>query len=530
MNMKKLLADYGSPFLWALAACYGGVKGFSGSLIYTLSLPYYQQLVGASLQDYHSLMLFVMVPWAAKPLIGMLSDHVPLWGYRRRYYALGGAILIVVGAAGLAGIAPGPATVPLFILTATGLVVTDLLFEARYSETMSRSTTNVSGASIISFAWGLAAVGGAAGCLLGALMSRGHLIRLGFLPAVVPGLWLFWRVYRGGLQDAPEKAVLRVPLVMLAFILTVVVVACTLTLSAATTTTALITQSLCSLLLVHASLKWIPRLRGAEKTLAKCNVFLFLAEITSVRLTGATDYFFTAACHHGAGPGGHTATPMFSYAFYLGWMPILASVASLVGVWAFSRYLQLLPLRSVFCGVAVVRVLLASVSVCQAARCNVGYFDDKLLFVLSEGIVGPCVSMMYLLPLVGLTARLMPAGNEALTYGILAGYQNFGQIVATTIGLWLIQHSDVGHDCNFMQYPKLVIYGHIIAPLATIPAAFFLVPTTPLSNPSALTEARVLQHNLLTSSVTPSPAKSPAAPPAEQAPPPPPPPLSPPAE
>ena len=211
--------------------------------------------------------------------------------------------------------------------------------------------------------------------------------------------------------------------------------------------------------------------------MAQCNVFLFLAEITAIRLTGATDYFFTADCPTGSGVGEMYPTPRFEYSFYLGWMPIVASIASVLGVIIFTKYLQHVPLRYVFQGIAVVRIFFSGIEIWQASRRNLGVIDDKLLFFLSEGVMSPVISMAYLLPLLAVTSRMMPKGNEALTYGILAGYQNFGMSIANTLGLMLIEKSQVGQGCSFADYPFMVFVAHILAPLATIPLACFLVPT-----------------------------------------------------
>ena len=89
-------------------------------------------------------------------------------------------------------------------------------------------------------------------------------------------------------------------------------------------------------------------------------------------------------------------------------MPITASVAGLLGVFIFTKYLQHWPLRYVFQGVAVVRILLVGLEVWQAGRHNLGQINDKLLFFISEGMVAPVISMTYLLPLVAITARMMP--------------------------------------------------------------------------------------------------------------------------
>ena len=146
-------------------------------------------------------------------------------------------------------------------------------------------------------------------------------------------------------------------------------------------TNAVIIQLLCAVGLIYASLRWIPLLEGSETTMAQCNVFLFLAEITAVRLTGATDYFFTADCPSGSGVGGMDPTPGFTYDFYLGWMPIVASIASMIGVWVFSKYLQFLPLRYVFQGIAVTRILFSGLKSGKQVAEILGTLTTSFFFI-----------------------------------------------------------------------------------------------------------------------------------------------------
>lgn len=485
--LSTLNVDYGRQFLWTLGIAYFGLRGLTGAGVYALALPYYQELVNADLETYHRTLLYVSFPWAAKPLIGFLSDHVPLLGYRKRNYIVVAAALAFIGCTSLAIVPPAVSNVWFFFFIVLGIVVSDLLLEAKYSELMSQTRANVSGANIISYAWGLASVGGALGALWGAQMAHNNLIKDAFYLLAIPPFYFGLNVYVNGVQESKKEKFtpLKLPLVVVAAWLTGSTLISAVTIYSLTPVTAVVIQLLCAASLIYASLRWIPKLKGAQTTLARCNVFLFVAEISSVRLTGATDYFFTADCPTGSGSTGKYPTPNFSYDFYLGWTPIVASVAGLGGVFIFSRYLQHLPLRYVFQGVGVVRILLTGVEVWQASRKNLGYIDDTLLFFLSEGIIGPVVSMTYLLPLVAITSRMMPKGHEALTYGILAGYQNFGQVIANSIGLMLIEITNVGHNCDFVDYPFVVFCGHILAPLLTIPLASFLVPLMPISAESS---------------------------------------------
>ncbi len=481
--LSTLKVDYGHQFLVTLGIAYFGLRGLTGSGVYALALPYFQELVEADLETYHRTLLYVFLPWAAKPLIGFLSDHAPIFGYRKKYYVMFSSLLAFLGVILVATIPPAVENVWFFLFVSVGIVISDLLLEAKYSELMSQTRANVSGANIISYAWGLASAGSALGALWAAQMSHNGFIQSAFYLLAVPPFLMALNVYSAGMQESKKqkKLPMKLPLLVVAFWLTGTTLISAVSIYALSPTTAVIVQLVCASSLVFASLRWIPKLKGTQTTLAKCNVFLFIAEISSVRLTGATDYFFTADCPTGSGSTGKYPTPNFSYDFYLGWTPIVASIAGLGGVIIFSRYLQHQPLRYVFQGVGVVRILLTGVEIWQASRKNLPYIDDKLLFFLSEGIIGPVVSMTYLLPLVAITSRMMPKGHEALTYGILAGYQNLGQVIANSIGLMLIEITDIGNGCNFVDYPFIVFCGHILAPLLTIPLASFLIPLMPIT-------------------------------------------------
>jgi MFS family permease len=77
------------------------------------------------------------IPWAIKPLYGLLSDLVPLWGYRRRSYLLLTTALAALGWLTL-GLLPAPTyAVALLILSFTGLglAFTDVLCDAIMVET-----------------------------------------------------------------------------------------------------------------------------------------------------------------------------------------------------------------------------------------------------------------------------------------------------------------------------------------------------------------------------------------------------------
>jgi len=55
---------------------------------YRSTHPFAPQELGESPAALGALMALLAIPWTLKPLVGMLSDFVPLFGSRRRNYLL----------------------------------------------------------------------------------------------------------------------------------------------------------------------------------------------------------------------------------------------------------------------------------------------------------------------------------------------------------------------------------------------------------------------------------------------------------
>lgn len=132
---ERLFGNFGWRFVTLLFSAYGGVKGVVNILTYTSFLPYLRDAVGVTdPAQYQAFFTVSRLPWALKPLIGALSDTVPLWGYHKRPYLIGSAVTgtaaaVALAAAPLRGIPGGGAIAAslLFVLTletATGKVGT----------------------------------------------------------------------------------------------------------------------------------------------------------------------------------------------------------------------------------------------------------------------------------------------------------------------------------------------------------------------------------------------------------------------
>ena len=88
------------------------------------------------------------------------------------------------------------------------------------------------------------------------------------------------------------------------------------------------------------------------------------------------------------------------------------------------------------------------------------------------------VYMINFMPPVVLTSKLCPKNMESTVYALLAGFQNFGQQVAKSIGVYMIGRYRIKTEepCNFDGLTGMIVLGHMVLPALTIPLTFFMLP------------------------------------------------------
>lgn len=96
--------------------------------------------------------------------------------------------------------------------------------------------------------------------------------------------------------------------------------------------------------------------------------------------------------------------------------------------------------------------------------------------------------MLNFMPSVILTSKLCPPRMEATVFALLAGFQNFGSMVAGSLGVCLVNalgirtHAPAGAaegaeaPCDFRRLPHAIVLSHMLLPLLTVPLAYVLLP------------------------------------------------------
>lgn len=467
MVLARLRTDYGPKYLWLLTAMYLGIKGYSAGVLRAVALPFFQRVHHVGLAEFHRMHIAAMVvPWCMKPLAGVLSDLVPIAGRRKTVYVW---VCCVVAAICTFFIANNSwsarEAMILFAVVSSCIMMSDLLIEASYSEQLQRPGVRVSGNFVVTFVFGLVLIGGSVGALLvGLLADSGYITQIIWSaapPFVVLGALAFGGYIPEGESSFSWEAVkARANLVTMCLVLSVAASVGAISLFSMSP------QSQLGLTIFLAVTVIAMSYLCLDYALASCNSFLFLAEMLCINLTGATAYFYTDRC-----PG----TPNFSYTFYTACGIILGGIFGLLGVFLFQK-IQHNTLSQIFCGVTLVQIVVGTFELAQVSRLNIELgISDELVYVLGEAMVAPVVSMMLYLPMFILTSRLVTRGSEALTYAILAGTQNLGTMVSTTIGNYFIATYSIG-NCNFEGLPTGVLIGKMVLPLMVVPLALVMLP------------------------------------------------------
>jgi len=96
------------------------------------------------------------------------------------------------------------------------------------------------------------------------------------------------------------------------------------------------------------------------------------------------------------------------------------------------------------------------------------------------------VVMMNFMPEIVLISKLCPPGMESTVYALLAGFSNFGTAVGSSIGAFATDQFDIltpkDGPCNFDNLTWLIIVGHVILPLLTVPLTFLLIPNARMTD------------------------------------------------
>ncbi|CAE8625607.1 unnamed protein product [Polarella glacialis] len=480
-TFEELQHHFGYKLLTILFASQHLLKGFALSFIspctqyllasYRVSAPHMQIYTGV-----------FMLPWAMKPIIGLLSDAAPIAGYNKAPYMRGVTILGMFAFACI-GVVPQRHLSVIGLVTCLFLIhlqfsTCDLLSEAKYAEQMQAKPEH--GPALMSFVWS----GRTAAALIATIMIGPIMLHLGpkapFVLAMIPASVILVPLAKGFMEEKKKTAKdLSEVWIMLgrqkeACMLCILMFAGTVILSvigilfASVRLNAVAAIVVAVVMLAAFSIVLQPEI-------ARVNAFFLIQTSVSISIGGASFYFYTDS------PKAFPEGPHFSMEFYTSVLGICGSLFSLLGIYLYQKYSTSFGYRRLLLVSNVALSILSLSDVVLFTRLNkrMGLPDDA--FVLGASVLASVVNQWQWMPGVVIMSQLCPKGMEAIMYALLAGCHNLGNTIASNSGALVLELLGVnpsGADNETEQFKYLWVGSALstILPLFTLGLIPWLIP------------------------------------------------------
>ncbi|BAT52262.1 hypothetical protein NOS3756_11950 [Nostoc sp. NIES-3756] len=346
----------------------------------------------------------VALPWMVKPLFGFISDGLPIFGYRRRPYLVLSGILGAISWVSLATIVHTSWAAALAIaLGSLSVAVSDVIVDSLVVERV-RTESQANVGSLQALCWGASAFGGLITAYFSGLLLEHFTTRTVFwitasFPLIVSGV--AWLIAESPVSKDEENT---------------------------------------NLLSVKHQLKQL-RQAFSQKSIWLPTAFIFIWQATPTA-DSAFFFFSTNELHF---------EPEF-----LGRVRLVTSLASLIGVWIFQRFLKSVSFRVIFGWSTVISAVLGMTMLLLVTHTNRALGIDDRWFSLGDSLVLTVMGQIAYMPVLVLSARLCPPGVEATLFALLMSVFNLAGMVSYEVGA-IIMHWLGITETNFDSLWLLVL-------------------------------------------------------------------------
>lgn len=371
------------------------------------------------------------LPWTIKPLFGFLSDGLPIIGYRRRPYLILSGLMGTAAWLVLAGLVQTAwLATAMILLSSASVAISDVIVDSLVVERARQESQSEAG-TLQSLSWGASAVGGLLTAYLGGLLLEQTSTRTVF--AVTATFPLIVSVVAWLIAEEPVQEKLNIQTVW--------------------------TQ--------------IKQLKAAfsQRAIWMPALFLFLWQSTP---SADSAFFFFTTNDLGFEPE------------FLGRVRLVTSVAALLGIAIFQRFLKAVPFRRIFAWSTVIASLGGMTTLLLVTHVNRSLGINDQWFSLGDNAILTVMGQIAFMPVLVLSARLCPAGVEATLFALLMSIVNLAGLVSHELGALLTHWLNVT-ETNFDNLWLLVTITNLTT-LLPLPL-LFLLPSTSASSEHQLTES-----------------------------------------
>jgi hypothetical protein len=505
--LARLRKEYGHRLLLLLFASQHLLKGvvqqFQTSSVMWLLREY--RVNGPQLQVYVSI---ANSAWALKPLIGMVSDLMPIYGYRKAPYVVMAACIGVACAFTIGISTKATCTVGVIVACLFGIQLqtstTDLLTEATYSEHIQERPAM--GPDLISFVWGGITIGN----MIAISMVSYLIVTFGprevFLACIIPCAAIVYptlqnyfgevsytrqQLSRVRAEFVKQREVLFLSLLMTLLTLLLTFVGAS---SASMPLKFYVGVGVMVVLIPCFNLLLRPEI-------AQVNTFFMLQAALSMNIQGASFYFYTDDAEQ------YPEGPHFTPWFYTSTLGSVSSIMSLFGLAIYTNYMKNWTYRSLLVFSNITLTVLSLLDVLMFLRMPTAWGIPDKFFVMGSSVSYVVIKQWQWMPGVVITSQLCPTGMEATIFALLAGCMNLGTQVADYSGAYLLSSlgvhpsGDTGETAQFKNLWKASLCATLL-PAVTILLIPLLMPnsrqteTLLMHDPSSATSGSPL-HRML---------------------------------
>lgn len=342
-------------------------------------------------------------PWVIKPLFGLFSDGFPLLGYRRRsYLILSGLLGCGAWAAMATFVDRAWLAAVMIVLSSLSVAVSDVIADSLVVERARNEALDRVG-SLQSLTWAVSAIGSLITAYLSGWLLEQFSTRFVFgvtatFPLIVSAIAIL-------VQESPVAAPSLVQT----------------------------TKNIGSQIKVLGQ-------TFKQKTILLPTLFVFVWQATP-SADSAFFFFATNELHF---------NPEF-----LGKVRLATSIASLIGIGIYQRYLKQVSFRKMLGWSTFISSALGFTTLILVTHANRGLGIDDRWFSLGDNLILTVVGQIAFMPVLVLSARLCPKGIEATMFALLMAVWNLAGLLSHELGAVLTSWLGVT-ETNFDNLALLV--------------------------------------------------------------------------
>lgn len=422
-----------TPEIWTIALVYF-IQGLFNICRLALSF-YYKDTLHLTPFDLTIISSISTIPWVIKPLYGFISDTFPLFGYKRKSYLIFSGLLGSISWAVLGNIATlinngqilgdtisTYSSVFLVTLSSLGLAFSDVIVDAIV---VSKSRDQDKAGSLQSICWTASSIGGIISAYFsGYLLQNYGTTFVFYLTSVIPltilgtaGLIKENKTYQSDVYNHKE---------------------------------------------IYTLLK--EKSKNIWEILLKESIlypFLFLI-IWNITPSAGMAFFYYQVNELGFQPE------------FFGKLKLLGSLASLLGIVIYNKYLKDISLRDIFKWSSIYGTLLGFFPLMLVTHFNrsVGLPDG--VFAMIDSVILSIFGQITFMPILILAAKICPPGVEGMLYATIMSANNLSTTVSSLLGGFMTEIMGITNK-DFTNLPLLMVITNLSG---LIPLMFLnLVPS-----------------------------------------------------